>query len=224
MEYIMKLDPKTTHILSNFSSINSSILFKEGNVIATVSPTKTVLAKASIPNNFPKRFAIYNLSRFLSTVSLMTEPELSFGDSSVNISSEDVSVEYRYAEETTIKVPPEKDIVLPSVDVEFKFVDKTFKEVIRAAGVLQLPEFAVVGENGNIYLQALDSKNPSCDVYRVKVGETDKSFRIIFKVDNVVKLMAGDYDVKISSKGISHFKGADIEYWIAVETSSSYGG
>jgi len=219
----MKLDPKTVTVLNNFSSINSSILFKEGNVISTVSPTKTVLAKATVPNTFTKRFAIYNLSRFLSINSLMNNADLSFEETSVRMIDGVSVLNYRYAEETTIKVPPEKEISLPSVDVEFTLIDKTFKEVIKANGVLQLPEVAVVGEDGNIYLQALDSKNPSCDVYKVNVGTTDKNFRVIFKVENVVKLMTGDYEVKISSKGISHFKGSDIEYWIAVESTSSYG-
>jgi hypothetical protein len=220
----MKLDPKTTAILSNFSSINSSILFKEGNIISTISPTKTVLAKAVVPDTFTKRFAIYNLSRFLSVISLMNNADLSFEDTSVRMIDENSIVNYRYAEESTIKTPPEKDISLPSVDVNFKLADKTFKEVIKAAGVLQLPEIAVVGNGVDVFLQAIDIKNDSSDTFSVKVGNTESNFKIIFKVENVIKLLSGDYDVSISSRGISHFKGDNIEYWIAVETTSTYNG
>jgi hypothetical protein len=220
----MKLDPKTITILSNFSSINSSILFKEGNIISTISPTKTVLAKAVVPDTFTKRFAIYNLSRFLSVISLMNNADLSFEETSVRMIDENSIVNYRYAEESTIKTPPEKDISLPSVDVNFKLADKTFKEVIKAAGVLQLPEIAVVGNGVDVFLQAIDIKNDSSDTFSVKVGNTENNFKIIFKVENVIKLLSGDYDVSISSRGISHFKGDSIEYWIAVETTSTYNG
>jgi hypothetical protein len=223
MEYIMKLDPKTISILNNFSNISPSILFREGNVITTVSPAKTIMAKAVVPNSFDKRFAVYNLSRFIGTVSLFENPSLTFQEKSVNISGdENRSVNYYYADENTIKAAPEKEIVLPSVDIEFKLTDKSLKEVMRGAGVLGLPDIAVVGDGTNVKFQALDSKLSDGDVYSVNVGTTDKNFRLIFKVENFIKIMAADYDVKISSKGISHLKSNDIEYWIALESSSSY--
>ena len=43
---------------------------------------------------------------------------------------------------------------------------------------------------------------------------------------NLVKvILSGDYDVKISSKLISHFihKTSNVQYWIALEKSSTYG-
>ena len=40
-----------------------------------------------------------------------------------------------------------------------------------------------------------------------------------------LKLVPGDYNISISSKGISHFKNVktDLEYWIALEPASEYG-
>ena len=45
-----------------------------------------------------------------------------------------------------------------------------------------------------------------------------------FKGENL-KLLRGDYNVKISSKAISQFTHNDIDltYWIALEPDSSYG-
>ena len=67
--------------------------------------------------------------------------------------------------------------------------------------------------------------NDSCDEYDVVVGETDKTFKMVFKIENM-KMMSGDYDVTVSSKGISHFKNANsnLEYWIATEASSNFEG
>ena len=40
-----------------------------------------------------------------------------------------------------------------------------------------------------------------------------------------MKMIPGNYDVEVSSKGISHFilQGQKLEYWIATEASSSFG-
>lgn len=220
----MKLDTKTVNVLKNFSNINPSILFKEGNVLSTISPSKTVLAKAKVPANFANRFAIYNLTRFLGSISLMNDPELEFSDKFVKISDGNgTSCNYTYADETTIKTPPEKELKLPSVDAKVNFTDSSLKEIIRASGALQLPEIAFVGDGTDVYLQAMDVKNPSGDIFKIKLGTTDKNFLVIFKTENIIKIISGDYTVNISSKGISHFEGPDVEYWIAVETTSTFG-
>ena len=44
-----------------------------------------------------------------------------------------------------------------------------------------------------------------------------------FKIENL-KILEGNYEVKVSAKGISHFKNKDVdlEYFIALEPDSSY--
>jgi len=217
----MKIDTNTISVLKNFAKINPSIIVQEGNVLKTMSTNKTILAKANVTTNFGKRFAIYNLDRFLSTISLFNNPELSFGDKSVEISDESKKINYTYADESTIAKTPEKEINLPSVDVTFKLTNDNLKDVDKAAGVLQLPEIVVFGDGSKVYLQAADTKNPSGDVYSVAIGVTDKTFKAIFKHENI-RIIPGDYVVSISSKGISNFKGAEAEYWIAVEQSSTF--
>ena len=66
----MKFDATTTQILKNFSSINPSIQFKKGNRLATISSNKTVLARASLSQEIPADFAIYDLPRFLESILL----------------------------------------------------------------------------------------------------------------------------------------------------------
>ena len=66
----MKLSSETLAVLKNFVSINASIEFKTGNKLATISPTKTVLAKATIKDTFPQDFCIHDLNQFLSVHSL----------------------------------------------------------------------------------------------------------------------------------------------------------
>lgn len=217
----MKISTNTVNVLKNFAKINPSILIQEGNTLKTMSPSKTIMAKATVDTDFPKRFAIYNLDRFISTASLFNDPNFDFGEKTVTIKEGDKKTDYVYADENTITKAPEKEINLPSVDVTITLTNDHLKEVEKAAGVLGLPEILIVGDGKNVHLQAADSKNPSGDVYSVKIGDTTKSFKAIFKSENI-KIIPGDYEVTISSRGISNFKGKEAEYWIAVEQSSSF--
>ena len=62
----MKLSDKTISVLKNFSSINQSILFKEGRKLRTISVMKNILAEATVTEEFMKDFGIYDLNQFLN--------------------------------------------------------------------------------------------------------------------------------------------------------------
>lgn len=217
----MKLSARTLHLLKNFSTINPSIVLKPGGVASTISPNKTILARASISDEIPNVVAIYNLSRFISTMSLFENPDLDFGDKSVRISDGNRSVVYHYADASIIMVPPEKQIKLPSNDAECFITNKDFQNITKALSVLGLPEIAIVGDGENISLEAIDTKNPTADTFSIVVGQSSNVFRAIFKSENL-KIMDGDYTVSISSKGISQFVGTEVSYWIAVESTSTF--
>jgi hypothetical protein len=217
----MKISTNTLNVLKNFAKINPSIVIQEGNVLKTISPSKTIMAKGTVDTNFDKRFAIYNLDRFISTVSLFNDPELKFGDKSVEIYDGSRKSQYTYADESTITKAPDKEINLPSVDISFRLTNENLKDVEKAAGVLGLPEIIVYGDGRNVFLQAADTKNPSGDVYSINIAETTKTFKAIFKFENI-KILPDDYDVTISARGISQFSGKNAEYWIAVEQNSAF--
>ena len=221
----MKLSENTINILKNFSTINPSLLVNPGDTIATVSPAKSIFAKATVEETFPTRFAIYELAKFLGVTSLFKEPELNFGDRQVTIVSGRQSVNYTYADPSMIVAPdPNKDINFPAAEIEFSISQEELQKVVRATGVLQLPDIAVIGNQQTITVTATDSKNPTTDVFSVEVGTTDKNFNMIFKVDNIIKLISGNYDVKISSRGLSKWSTNNVVYYVATEASSSYNG
>ena len=74
----MKLSESTLSLLKNFSTINQSILFKQGTRLRTISVMKNILAEATVSEELPKDFGIYDLSQFLNGLSLHNNPELDF--------------------------------------------------------------------------------------------------------------------------------------------------
>ena len=217
----MKLDNATLQILKNFSAINKNIMFKPGNVIRTISSTKSVLARATISQEFDKSFAVYDLSRFIGTLSLFNEPEIDVKDSHVVISEGNNKFNYAVTDPSLIIVPPDREIELPNPEVNCLITEEALNRVMKALSVSQLPEIAIVGKDGQILLQAVDTRGTTNDSFSVVVGETEARFRMVFRAD-CIKLIPGSYDVSISSKGLSHWKGASVEYWIAVESNSSF--
>ena len=50
---VMKLSDKTLSVLKNFSTINQSILFKQGSKLRTISVMKNILAEVTIDEEAP---------------------------------------------------------------------------------------------------------------------------------------------------------------------------
>src|SRR6056300_875860 len=219
----MNLSNDTRDVLKNFSTINQNLLVKNGNVINTMSAMKNIVAKATIPDTFDNEFAIYDLNEFLSALSLFKNPTLSFSDKAVKLREEGggSSVNYFFSDPSVVTAP-KTEIQMPSVDVEFTFTQDTFNQIQKASAVLGVPDVVLKGTSGgDIVLTVTDRKNDTSNDFAIKVGENASSdFTYFFKVENL-KLLAGDYKVEVSSKGISHFVNVNktIEYFIALEAS-----
>ena len=217
----MKFSERTLTILKSFSTINKSILMKEGNTLRTITPEKTLIASATIPVQLPSEACIYDLSRFLSILSLHTSPDVEFHDKYFVITEGKQRTRYAFADVSMIHAAPEKTIELPSADVVVDVSWNDLQTVQKAAGVLQFNEVAFVGQDGKCYLKAIDSSSAAADDYGVEIGDTADEFKIIIKTDNL-KLLPQDYRVTLSSKGISEFKGEDVTYFVAIDTKSTY--
>ena len=217
----MKFSERTLTVLKSFASINKSILMKEGNVLKTVTPEKTLIAIAEIPDQIPAQACIYDLSRFLSILSLYKDPDVEFHDKYFMIRDGKQRTKYGYADISMIHAAPEKEIKIPSADIEVNVSWNDMQSVIKAAGVLQFTEVAFVGEAGKIYLKAINSAQENSDDYGVEIGETSDEFKIIIKTDNL-KLLPQDYQVTLCAKGISEFKGTEATYFVAIDTKSTY--
>ena len=223
----MKISNKTLDVLKNFSEINQSILIKKGKKLKTVSALKNILAHAEVEDDFPQDFAIYQLNEFIGVLSTMGNPDLIFHDKYVMLSQENgACTKYFYAEPSVV-ISPEKDINMPSEDINFTLLEKQYNDLLKMSSILQLNDILVKGcpkSNGQ-YLAVTNKKNDTSNDYSIKVGEgVTEPYKMYFKTENL-KMVVGDYNVHISSKGISHFENMNIklDYWIALEPDSNYG-
>ena len=221
----MKLSESTLSLLKNFSTINQSILFKQGNRLRTVSVMKNILAEATITEEFPKDFGIYDLNQYLNGLSLHNDPELNFeADNYVVIKEGRSRSKYFFADPNCIVTPPEDSITLPTEDVSFELSTDQLDKLLKAAAIYQLPDLSVEGGDGVVKVLIRDKKNDTSNDYSVVVGETDSTFSFNFKVENI-KILPGTYEVVCCQKNISRFrsKNHDLTYFIALEPDSTFG-
>ena len=220
----MKLSDKTLSLLKNFSTINQSILFKQGTKLRTISVMKNILAEATISEELPRDFGIYDLGQFLNGLSLHNNPDLDFHEDSYVVIKEGRSrSKYFFADPQVIVTPPERPMNLPSEDVTFDLSTEQLDKLLKAAAIYQLPDLAVVGANGVVKIVVRDKKNDTSNDFAITVGETDKQFSFNFKVENI-KILPGNYEVVVSSKLLSRFssKNQDLTYFIALEPDSTF--
>ncbi len=220
----MKLSDKTLSLLKNFSGINQSILFKQGNKLRTISVMKNILAEAEITEEFPKDFGIYDLNQFLNGLNLHKNAELDFdNDGYVMIREGKMRSKYFFADPSVIITPPDKEITLPSEDVCFELNTQQLDKLLKASAIYQLPDLSAVGEAGVVKLVVRDKKNDTSNDFSIVVGETDSIFTFNFKVENI-KILPGAYEVVISQKLLSQFTSTDrdLKYYIAMEPDSTF--
>tara|TARA_R110002126_G_scaffold48117_2_gene134274 strand:- start:511 stop:1203 length:693 start_codon:yes stop_codon:yes gene_type:complete len=221
------ISQETLSILKNFSQLNSNLLVRPGSVINTVTGAKNVMAQATVQEDFPVEFGIWDLNKFLGTLSLFDSPTCEFGEKSVKISGEGGRAVTYYYSEPSLLTTINKQVQMPETVIHLNLTQSVFADLQRAASVLQLPDLSFTSMQGDsIFAVVRDKKDPTSNDYSVAVGDVlgdTPNFEFNFKIDNL-KLLPGDYDVEICESVVSSFTNTntDVKYWIALETDSTY--
>ena len=185
---------------------------------------KNILAVATISEEFPQDFSIYNLPEFLGATSLLEDPDFQFNDTSLSITDNNSAMNYFFASEGMV-VAPDKMITMPDAEITFDLSSTLLNDLNKASSVLGVNDLILKSDGSTITLEVTDKKNTTSNTFSRIVGTGDgTTYQMNFKIENL-KILDGNYTVSVSSKGISYFKNKDIEleYFIALEPDSKYG-
>ena len=224
----MELSDQTIGVLRNYATINPNIVVESGNQLKTISVARNVLSSATIQESFPQGFGIYDLGEFLNVLDLVDGANLSFESDYVTIGDKTgrSAVKYYYSDPDML-TSSGKDVVMPEAEVNFTLDSDTLARVRKAAGVLGHSELSISNTQGAVRLSIADISNATSNLFSIDVEGTypeGVDFNFIMNVNNL-KVIDEDFHVAISSKLISQFTStqSDIEYFIALEKSSTYG-
>lgn len=213
----MKISKQTIEILKNFATINQNLLIREGNVLMTRTVARTMFASATVDTDFPRQVGIYNLASFLGALSLFSDPDVEFGETSMTISQGKNKVCYNYADPEVLAYP-DKAINDQSVDANFTLTEENLKSLLKAGAILGSTDICIKGADGKIVCSVLDPSNVSANTFSVEVGETDEEFDLYLKLENM-KLLNGNYDVSLSRKMITKFNNTGTSYVLYIGNS-----
>ena len=221
----MKLSENTLNVLKNFSSINQGIVVKPGKTLRTISSNKAILAEATVEEEFPTEFGIYDLHKLLGVISQnKNSPEVEFEKDFLTFRSVG-KIRIRYTPSTLILCPPNKNINVPAYDVNFNLTSEILSWIFSTASVLKCPNIVIKceGRGSDINIWAMDVKGEIVDDANVKVdGSSDIGFQAAIKIENL-KILPGSYKVELSSVGVGKFTNSsnNLTYWIALEQANS---
>lgn len=216
----MKISNDTLQIIKNFATINTNILFREGNVISTISTGKNIFARAVVAEEFEKEFAVYDLNSLLALLSLAEDQDIELGDKSLIIKKDGGKFEYYYSDPSIVVAAPDKT---PTAEgfYTFQLTAQEVQTITKAAAIVGASTLSVIGKDGKVTLQVGDPKTPSSNSYRKVLGESEDEFDARLSFDNF-KIIPDSYTVTVSKKKFLHFKhvSKDLAYWLALDPSS----
>ena len=119
-----------------------------------------------------------------------------------------------------IVTPPNKELVLKTVDVTFALTNVTLQKLLKVASMNSLPNLSVVGKDGTLLLKIHERANDTSNHGSMKIGDyAGKDFSATFKTDNL-KLLPDDYNVELQVGAFAKFTNAKntLTYFVALET------
>ncbi len=215
----MKFSNETIQILKNFATINPNMIFKQGDILATINSAKSIFARVKIQETIPQEFAIYELNSLLQILSFAEDQEIEFGDKSLSVKNDMGSFEYFYCT-VSFPTPPAKEVVLEP-HFTFELSSKDIQNITKVAGLLAAPNLSIVAKDGKVTMKIGDKKIDSVNNFKKIIGKFDGNFSCDIVTENL-KMIPDDYVVTLSQKMACEFrsKTGSMVYLIAMEPSS----
>ena len=204
----MKFSKNHIELLKNFNTLNQGIKFKVGDKLSSISNTRSTRVEATLhpDDGIPHEFAVFDLSEFLSTLSLFKQPELIFREEwfEIDCQEDNQKVRYGYAIPATVLAPDIVPVITPDkTDIQFNLSKIQLDQLMKAASVMKLKDLGISKKGVRVFNYS--NTNFSGNEFNVKVDiNTDIEQEFVVKIDNL-KIIPADYTVKIWTKGAVEF-------------------
>ncbi|MDX1532691.1 MAG: hypothetical protein R3230_00635 [Nitrosopumilaceae archaeon] len=225
---VIKLSPETVQTFKKMYSINQSLRILENETtIKTINESKTRAAYAQIKEKFPRDFCIYDLSEFISAMSIVNEPILDFSNKKfVVIKNEENSQRLKYVETDPDLITSyfERNLSLKSDDIEIDVGEDVLKAVMKSASTLRLEFIGFKADGEKVYFttfnRRVESDDEEMNAFTVELGECEETFDIFYE-SNMLDVLEGDTKFTFcKNQRITKVDCGSIVYWIAMDKDS----
>lgn len=216
----------TTKILKNFAGISNSLILNAGKSQRTIAKGKSVLALAELPDAWPVETPIYDLNKFLGTLSAFKTPLIEFGEDRMKIADGRLRASYRYSDASLIAAAPTKTLPFDNPNVKFTISEADMERLSKLAALLESDTMTIIVDKGEVTITATDAKNPAAHDSALEIASADVqaanpswSHQIAFSTEHVAMLLTGAYEVSISDWKYGYFqhKTEPVAYYIVAQ-------
>ena len=223
------LSELTFSVLENFATINSSIVFKKGNIVKTISNAENILAEYECEEYFPQDFAIYDLSQFLSGLRILDDPTLEFGNEDyVVLRGNNIAIKYYYSDpEITLKVAPDKSVRFPGSNIGFDLDKSLLNKGLNISGKFGFRDLSFCSDGTAAFINFSDKEMDTSNSCRFDLpnATTTGEYDLNMKVDNLRVYNKASYKVSVSEQLLSEWVVSDwegsqdvnLKYYVALE-------
>jgi hypothetical protein len=173
-------------------------MIQPGNVLKTVSSGRNIYAEAKIAEEFDVAVPIWDLNKFLGSVSMFNNPDLEFHDTHVVITNGRSSITYYYSEPSLLTVPT-KELKMPKTKVSFDLDEQDLNEILKASSILQVTDLKMIGNDGKFRIMVDDATQSTANNFEIVLDEnyTGDDFDGTINVSEI-KFIPGSYSVELT--------------------------
>jgi hypothetical protein len=219
----LKIDTFTVTVLENFAAINPATWINEGSLLETVSQTRAIIARVNVDTVFPKSFGLYRLSHLIQTLGIYNEPDVSFEDTHLLVSSGMRSTKIAYGDPALFEVHQKvKSMKFPTSNIKTSISSVVLRDLDKAVRILGVPDIVIEGDGKEITICATKVEDVGSNYHSIRLGDTDQTFKAVIKHQNLI-FLPEDYEVEViaSKKTPSVMFIADrVKYQVALDESS----
>jgi len=219
-------------VLKNFAAINPNMIVLPDKFAVVNGMKKSVVGYYAFEETYDyEPYGIFDLDEFLTTISSMTEYKLNVcaDDNYVEIHDVRNGLKAVYNTSPLDMLPEVKDLTSKfsktHIDLEFVFTAEKLAILRKVTSVLKLERIYLESIDDGIRILAANKslKNMTNPTELMLTGEhvvkNELGENVILYINlDELHLLEGDYQVKVSSKGISHWYNEflKIDYFIGV--------
>lgn len=231
----LKIDEPTLNALKNFATINTSLVFRENGHLRTINEESGGFrAEFQSLVKFPYDFGVYDLPQFLKAMTLVsrgskpTDVVLDFSEQGSHCFLKCGRNKIRYVfSPVDLLVSPKKDVKPPKGDIQLLLTNDDINNIRSMSSFINAKKvFFTPHDDTSIKIEIYDDEDRSGNRSETIVeGTSDLDhFHVGLDVD-YLKMLADDYQLSISSKKVTHWKGVKhgLVYYAVTTMKSQFG-
>lgn len=208
----MKLTKEDLSILKNFSTINNSLWVDETKFVKTIHPAGNVIGVYELESEFPQKFGIYNLSEFLSILSLfdIEETAIKFTNREILLKYKNNMVKYVLFEKALIRgfenmKSAEKYKSFNKFNCTFNISSEEIKKMKRISNILDIDDI-IVGISPKKSMILIDDRdNMLANKYAINIENPKGEGKIIISVERLF-MIDDDYECSVITNKLIKFQ------------------